>query len=281
MPLGDVFNKNQVKDTNNKKKIPDGIWAKCLGCRSIIFERELARNSMVCPKCDFHHPLTSQERIELLTDENSFTEQDGNLTSKDSLKFKAEKTYLESIQKAQKNSRLKEAVIGGCAKINSVPVVIGVMDFRFIGGSMGSVVGEKVSRLAETALKKKAPLILVCASGGARMQEGMLSLMQMAKTSAAIAGLDKTKIPYITLLTNPTMGGVTASFATLADVIIAEPKALIGFAGPRVIEKTLKERLPDGFQTAEFFKENGMIDLIVSRIDQKEVITKLISFLKR
>lgn len=281
MPIGEIFEKNTIKKSNNKKQIPDGIWVKCDGCRSIIFEKELSGSYMVCPKCNHHHSLTSQKRVELLTDEYSFKEQDAYLKPKDILKFKAETTYQQSIQKARKKSDLNEAIIGGCAKINGFPVVLGVMDFRYIGGSMGSVVGEKVVRLAETALKKKIPLIISCASGGARMQEGMVSLMQMAKTSQAIAQLAEKNIPFIALLTNPTMGGVTASFASLADIIIAEPGALIGFAGPRVIEKTIKERLPDGFQRAEFLKDNGMIDMIVARSDQKEMLAKLINFLQR
>lgn len=280
MPIGEIFEKNTIKKSNSKKQIPDGIWVKCDGCRSIVFEKELSGNFMVCPKCNHHHPLISTKRIELLTDEHSFREQDANLVPRDILNFKGETSYQQSIQKARKNSELNEAIVGGCAKINGKPVVIAVMDFRYIGGSMGSVVGEKIVRLAETALKKKMPLVIACASGGARMQEGMVSLMQMAKTSQAMAQLDEAKIPFIVLLTNPTMGGVTASFASLADIIIAEPKALIGFAGPRVIEKTIKERLPNGFQKAEFLRENGMIDLIVARSDQKEVLAKFLNFLQ-
>lgn len=278
MAIGGIFEKNKIKQSNNKKQIPDGIWVKCEGCRSIIFEKELHNSFMVCPKCNHHHPLAAQRRIQLLTDEGSFREQDKSLNPKDILKFKAENSYQQSIQKARKNSELNEAVISGQALINSKPVIVGVMDFRYIGGSMGSVVGEKVTRLAEVASKKKIPLIISCASGGARMQEGMISLMQMTKTAQAISMLDQAKIPHISILTNPTMGGVTASFATLADIIIAEPGALIGFAGPRVIEKTIRERLPDGFQKAEFLKERGMVDMIVSRGDQKEVLAKLIDF---
>ena len=281
MPISNFFEKNPIKETKSKKQIPDGIWAKCVDCRSIIFDKELVGNFMVCPKCEYHHPLTADKRIQLLTDERSFKEQDANLTSKDPLKFKAEKTYKQSIEGSQKKSNLKEAIIGGTAKIYGKSIVIGVMDFRFIGGSMGSVVGEKVTKLIETAQRRKYPLLLSCASGGARMQEGMISLMQMAKTSQAIGKLNEARVPFISLLTNPTLGGVTASFSTLADIVIAEPRALIGFAGPRVIEMTIKERLPEGFQTAEFLKENGMIDVIVSRADQKNTISKLIGFLQR
>lgn len=280
MPISEYFEKNPIKNVNNKKQVPDGIWTKCQGCRSAIFEKEFSGNFMVCPKCDHHHALTPDKRIELLLDKGSFKEQDAHLKPVDVLKFKAEKTYQQSISEAGKKTENSEALIGGLAKIENKPVVIGIMDFRYIGGSMGSVVGEKITRLAETAVKKKLPLILICASGGARMQEGMLSLMQMAKTSQAIGVLAEANLPYITILTNPTLGGVTASFASLADIIIAEPKALIGFAGPRVIEKTIRERLPDGFQTAEFLKENGMVDLIVSRLNHKESISKLLSFMQ-
>lgn len=280
MPIGEIFEKNKIKQSNNKKQIPDGIWTKCEGCRSIIYDKELQNNFMVCPKCNYHHPLTALRRIELLVDENSFKEQDSTLSPKDILGFKGPDSYQQSIQKAHKKSGLNEAIIGGKAQINSKPIVIGVMDFRFIGGSMGSVVGEKVARLAETALNKKTPLIISCASGGARMQEGMVSLMQMAKTAQVIGQLAEERVPYISLLTNPTMGGVTASYATLADIIIAEPGALIGFAGPRVIEKTIRERLPDGFQKAEFLKEKGMVDLIVARANQNEALAKLIDFLQ-
>jgi len=281
MPISNFFEKNQIKEISSKKQIPDGIWAKCVGCKNIIFDKELVSNFMVCPKCDYHHPLTSERRIQLLTDERSFKEQDAHLTSKDPLKFKAEKSYKQILNGINKKSNLKEAIIGGISKIDYKPVVIGVMDFRFIGGSMGSVVGEKVTKLAETAQRKKQPLVVVCASGGARMQEGMLSLMQMAKTSQAIGKLNNAKVPFISIMTNPTLGGVTASFASLADIVIAEQGALIGFAGPRVIEKTIKERLPDGFQTAEFLKENGMVDMIVSRGEQKETLSKLVGFLQR
>ncbi len=279
MPITDFFEKNPIKDTKNRKQVPDGIWSKCVGCRSIIYEKELNANSMVCTNCDFHHPINSEQRIAILVDEGSFKEIDAHLKPKDFLKFTAAKSYKQSIDEAGKKSNLNEGLVGGTAKINNHPVILGVMDFRFIGGSMGSVVGEKITRLAELAAKKKNPLILVCASGGARMQEGMISLMQMAKTSAAIAKLNEANVPYFAILTNPTLGGVTASFATLADIIIAEPKALIGFAGPRVIEKTIRERLPEGFQTAEFLKENGMIDLIISRTEHKQVIAKLLDFL--
>lgn len=280
MPLGEYFDKNTIKESNSKKKVPDGVWTKCKGCGLIIFEKELIKNDMVCPKCDFHHLLAAKGRIEVLVDENSFKEQDKNLVPADKLKFKAEKTYRQSISKALAKSGYNEAFIGGVAEIEKRDIAIGAMDFRFIGGSMGSVVGEKITRLVETAIKKKIPLVISCASGGARMQEGMLSLMQMSKTSQAVGKLGKEKLPYISILTNPTMGGVTASFAGLADIIIAEPGALIGFAGPRVIEKTIKERLPEGFQNANSLKEGGMVDMIVSRANQKDVISKLLGMLR-
>ena len=264
---------------NNKRSIPDGVWTKCDKCKAIIFDKEFCQSFKVCPKCDFHHRLNFDERIKQLFDTNSFKETLSDLVTKDPLNFKAEESYRDYYVKKRSDTGLKEAIITGTAKINGLQANIAVMDFRFIGGSMGTIVGEKVSLTIEKSLKNIKPLIIITASGGARMQEGMLSLMQMAKTSAAIGKLADNKIPFITLLSNPTTGGVLASFATQADLIIAEPGAHIGFAGPRVIEKTIKQRLPEGFQTAEFLLKHGMIDKIVRRVDQKETIWRLLTFL--
>lgn len=272
--------KVNVTETNNKRSIPDGVWIKCEKCKAIIFEKEYKIAFKVCPKCEFHEKLTGYERIELICDTNSFKETNISLKTKDILNFETEESYSDYYEKNRKKTGLNEAVIIGVGKINKVEVSLAVMDFRFMGGSMGTVAGEKITLCAEKAIKNKLPLIIIIASGGARMQEGILSLMQMAKTSAAIAKVQEKKLPYITLLTNPTTGGVLASYATQADLILAEPGALIGFSGQRVIEKTIKQRLPDGFQTSEFLLKHGMIDLIVKRIDQKEVISRFLKFFR-
>lgn len=262
-----------------KEATSETIWAKCGQCNEIIFERELARRLKVCPKCNFHFPLSSQERLSVLIDEGTFEQFDANLTPKDPLGFVANKSYPEILSEARKKTGLKEAVVTGQGKLDGYSLVIAVVDFQFVGGSMGSVVGEKITRAVERATAKKIPLLIVSASGGARMQEGMLSLMQMAKTSAAIGRFSQTNVPYISVLTHPTTGGVTASFATLADIILAEPGALIGFAGPRVIEKTIRQKLPKGFQTAEFMLEHGLVDLVVPRGKLKFTVSKLLEFL--
>lgn len=262
-----------------KKEIPEGIWSRCASCNEIIYQAELNRNLKVCPKCKFHFKLGAQEWVELLTDEESFQESDIDLVSTDPLSFKAVKSYKESLDQAIEKTGLNDAVASGLAKLDGQDLVLAALDFGFVGGSMGSVVGEKITRAIEKAGAEKIPLVIVSCSGGARMHEGMLSLLQMAKTSAAVGELQKAKIPFISILTNPTSGGVLASFAMLADIIVAEPGAFIGFSGPRVIEQTIKQKLPKGFQTAEFLLEHGMIDLVVPRIEMRETISRLLGFL--
>ena len=268
------------KKEDKKIKIPEGLWIKCNYCKEIIYRKEVERNSMVCPKCRYHFYISIEDRINLLIDKGTFKELDKNIYPVDSLNFKDSKKYKERLQAYQKSTGQSDAFIYGEGNINDLPVIMGIFNFKFMGGSMGSVVGEKISRAVQTAFKTGYPLVIVCASGGARMQEGILSLMQMAKTSAAIARLSDAGVPYISILTDPTFGGVTASFAMLGDIIIAEPKALIGFAGPRVIAQTIKQQLPEGFQRAEFLLEHGMIDMIVERKQQKETLTRIIKFFR-
>jgi len=260
-------------------EVRDGVWVKCEGCKKTLYEGELVEAGRTCPSCGFHFDLTAHQRIELLVDEGSFAETDAGMASGDPLEFVAAKSYVTSLEGAREKSGLTEAVITGTASIGGVPIVLGAMDFRFIGASMGSVVGEKVTRAFEHATSAGLPVVIVVASGGARMQEGMLSLMQMAKTSAAARRHSDAGLAYISVLTNPTYGGVTASFAVLADVILAEPGALIGFAGQRVIEQTIRQKLPKGFQTSEFLLEHGMIDEIVSRADLAERVALLLEYL--
>jgi len=266
------------KREERKIKIPEGLWIKCNYCREIIYRKEVEKSSMVCPKCRYHFYISVEERITLMLDEGSFKEHDREIYPLDPLGFRDSMKYKDRLKSYQKSAGCADAFIYGDGKINSLPVVLGVFNFKFMGGSMGSVVGEKILRAAESSLNKRVPLIIVSASGGARMQEGILSLMQMAKTSAAIARLSEAGVPYISILTDPTFGGVTASFAMLGDIIMAEPKALIGFAGPRVVEQTIKQQLPEGFQRAEFLLEHGMIDMIVERKALKETLIQVIQF---
>lgn len=259
--------------------VPDGIWIKCDECKRVIYEGELVENLRVCKFCGHHFELTAPERILLLSDEDSFNEMDADLESGDPLEFVAAKSYLQSLEGAREKSGLPEAIITGVARIGGHPVVLGAMDFRFIGASMGSVVGEKVTRVFERATAERLPVVLVCASGGARMQEGMLSLMQMAKTAAAVRRHDEAGLAYIAVLTNPTYGGVTASFATLGDVLIAEPGAMIGFAGPVVIEQTIRQKLPKGFQTAESLLQHGLLDEVVQRRHLPERLGRYLDYL--
>lgn len=270
------FKKTKEIKTEKKVKIPEGLWVKCDGCKEIIYKKEIEKNLQVCPKCNYHFRISASERIKLIADEGSFIEIDADLSTTDPLNFKDTIPYKDRLEENKKKTGLKEAAIYGNATINQRPVVIAIMDFSFMGGSMGSVVGEKIARAAEKALEDKIPLIVVSSSGGARMQEGMFSLMQMAKVSATISKLKEAGILYITILADPTFGGVTASFAMLGDIIIAEPKSLIGFAGPRVIEQTIKQQLPENFQRAEFLLEHGMIDIVVERKELKTTIYKLI-----
>ncbi len=261
-----------------KKDIPQGLWEKCKSCQEIIHKTQLEENLMTCPKCNFLYPLPSAKRIASLIDEGTFTENDATLRSADPLEFFDSKPYSSRQEQSIKKTGLNDAVITGTGSLDSIPVALAVMDFVFMGGSMGSVVGEKITRLIEFAIEKSLPVIIISASGGARMQESTLSLMQMAKTSAAIGKLRRKDLPFISVLTNPTTGGTTASFASLGDVIIAEPKALIGFAGPRVIQQTIKQELPDGFQRSEFLLEHGLIDMIVDRKDLRETLHFTLNF---
>jgi len=264
----------------NKNKMPDGLWSKCPGCSHLIFNKILEEGLRVCPKCGHHFLLTCWERIEMLTDKDTFTEMAKDMSSADPIEFCGPKTYKEKLEEAKKQTGLKSAAIVGTAKIEGKDVALAVTDSRFIMGSMGSVVGEKITLIAEKALKDKIPLVIVSGSGGgARMYEGLISLMQMAKTSGALSRLKENNVPFISVLTHPTMAGVLASFAGLGDVTIAEPKALIGFTGPRVIKQTIKQDLPKGFQTSEFNKEHGLIDMVVARKELKSTIAKLLNYL--
>lgn len=265
---------------SKKSQIPEGLWVKCDNCKEIIFRNELEKNLKVCPKqeCNHHYRLTSKERIDLLLEKNSFEEFDQNLVSTDPLKFKDSKKYKDRLKANQKKTGNKDAIICGMGKLNNHTVQICVFDFEFMGGSMGAVVGEKILRAVNRSIEKKQPLIIVSCSGGARMQEGILSLMQMAKTTSALAQLAKQRVPYISLLTDPTTGGVTASIAMLGDVILAEPKALIAFAGPRVIEQTIRQKLPEGFQRSEFLLEHGFLDKILERKHLKSTISTFLDF---
>lgn len=268
----------KIKDVKIEKKvkIPEGLWIKCNNCKEIVYKKEIEKNLQVCPKCSYHFRISAWERIKLITDQGSFIEIDSELATTDPINFKDTISYKKRLVENKKKSGFNEAAIYGDATINEIPLVLAIIDFSFMGGSMGVVVGEKITRAVERSLKNKAPLITVSSSGGARMQEGMFSLMQMAKVSSIIARLKETNILFISLLADPTFGGVTASFAMLGDIIIAEPKSLIGFAGPRVIEQTIKQQLPENFQRAEFLLEHGMIDLIVDRKELKSTIYKLI-----
>ena len=271
--------KNINTPTTQKKELPDGMWYKTPG-GSIIHIRELKNNSYVCPEDDYHVRIGSKEYFEILFDNKSFEELDKDLSSSDPLKFVDIKSYKGRVDKSQKDTGLKDAIKTGVGKINNYDIVISCMDFSFIGGSMGSVVGEKISRAIDYSLRKKIPLMIISKSGGARMMESAYSLMQMAKTSSKLALLSREKIPYISLMTDPTTGGVSASFAMLGDFNIAEPGALIGFAGPRVIKETIGSNLPKGFQRSEFLFEHGFLDFIVDRRDLKTKISKLLKLLK-
>ncbi|HEY7532636.1 MAG TPA: acetyl-CoA carboxylase, carboxyltransferase subunit beta [Nitrospiraceae bacterium] len=268
--------KGSEVEAPKRSKIAEGMWLKCNHCREIVYRKEVERNNKVCPKCEYHFPISVMERVALLIDFGTFKEWDPELGPQDPLNFHDTKSYKDRVKAQQEKTGRKDAMVIGEGHINGRRIVLCVFDFGFMGGSMGSVVGEKICRAIDRALVAKLPVILVTASGGARMQEGILSLMQMAKTSAAVAKLGEAKLPLICVLADPTFGGVTASIAMLGDVIIAEPKALIGFAGPRVIEQTIKQQLPDQFQRAEFLLEHGMIDMIVERKQLKETVSTLV-----
>ena len=265
----------------SKKNIPEGLWCKCPSCQAVLYRTDLEQNMEVCPKCSFHNRISARTRIDTLLDKDKRKEIGALIQPLDSLKFNDTQSYADRIKSSQKDLNEKDAIVVMQGLMEGKPVVVAAFEFKFMGGSMGSVVGEKFVRGVQAAIKAKATFICVSASGGARMQEGLLSLMQMAKTSAALTKLSEAKLPYFSVLTDPTMGGVSASFAMLGDVIIAEPKALIGFAGPRVIEQTVREKLPEGFQRSEFLLTHGAIDMIVDRRDMKKKITNLISKLSK
>ncbi|MEW5702852.1 MAG: acetyl-CoA carboxylase, carboxyltransferase subunit beta [Candidatus Zixiibacteriota bacterium] len=274
------FRKTKASLTGqNKRDIPDGLWTKCGGCGEIIYARELERLFWVCPSCDYHFRIRHSDYIRMILDDGALEEYDRGLVSQDPLKFRDKKKYPERVADAQKKTGLADAIVCGIGRIGGRQVSFGVMEFAFIGGSMGSVVGEKVARAVERALVRRIPLVLISCSGGARMQEGILSLLQLAKTSYLLAELSEAKIPFISILTNPTTAGVMASYASLGDVIIAEPKAQLGFAGPRVIRDTIRQELPEGFQSSEFFLEHGFLDRIVRRRDLRQTLITLLIFL--
>jgi acetyl-CoA carboxylase carboxyl transferase subunit beta len=277
MTMNTLTRKNE-SDMSNKVKIPEGLWIKCPSCKEIIYKKEMDDNYKVCPKCAYHFRLNSQERIKLLTEPGSFQEICADLESMDPLNFMDYIAYQDRLKRCKRETCFLEASVAGYGLISRYQVALVAMDFCFMGGSMGTVVGEKFVLAAELALEKECPFVSIAASGGARMHEGILSLMQMAKTSAAIARLKDNRIPYISILADPTFGGVTASFAMLGDVNITEPGAMIGFAGPRVIEQTIKQKLPDEFQNSEFQLKHGMIDIITPRKDLKKNLIALLSF---
>jgi acetyl-CoA carboxylase carboxyl transferase subunit beta len=267
------------KSKTKKRDIPEGLWTKCPSCDTMLFDKELDENLKVCMKCNHHFPIGSRERIHSMVETCTFEEMDATMSSVDMLGFKGASTYKSKLEAYKKNTTLKDAVVTGLCKIGDQRVALGVMDFNFLGGSMGSVVGEKLTRLIERGTEKNLPVIIISTSGGARMYEGMFSLMQMAKTSAALAYHAKHHLPYISILTHPTTAGVMASYATLGDLILAEPGAMIGFAGPRVIKDTTQAELPPGFQTAEFLLDHGLIDAIVSRTEMKAQLIAYLDFL--
>lgn len=278
------FTKERVgieKSGGKKVTFPDGMWVKCPGCSETLLSKDIEANLQVCPKCGHHYRISARKRLEALLDGGVWQEYDADVTSVDFLEFKDAKSYQERIDTALAKGGSKDAVICVEGSIEELPVQVSCFDFSFMGGSMGSVVGEKITRSIERGLQKKQPVIIISASGGARMQESILSLMQMAKTSAALAKLKRAGIPFVSLLTDPTTGGVTASFAMLGDVNISEPKALIGFAGPRVIEQTIRQKLPEGFQRAEYLLDHGMIDAIIPRTEMRSKLASILKMLHR
>ena len=276
---------SEIESSGEKKVRTEGLWVKCDGCRQVIWKKDLDQNFNVCPKCQRHFRIDARTRLALLLDnvnledDTGYTVSDIDLASTDPLKFVDVRAYSERLRQTQSSTGLKDAVINAEGRMNDRPVIVSSMEYSFIGGSMGSVVGEAITRAIERATKENKPLIIVSASGGARMMEGVASLMQMAKISAALARLDEAKVPYISVLTDPTTGGVTASYAMLGDLNIAEPGALIGFAGPRVIEQTIRQKLPEGFQRSEFLLEHGMLDAVVHRKDMKAYISRALDFM--
>lgn len=270
---------SEIQANEEKRVRTEGLWVKCEGCRQIIWKKELEDNLNVCTKCDYHFRINSAERLMLLLDEDSIEIQDENLESTDPLNFTDTRPYKARLEKSKSSTRLKDAIRNATGTMNGRPVIVSSMEYAFIGGSMGAVVGESITRAIERACIQRKPIIVVSASGGARMMEGVVSLMQMAKISAALARLDTARVPYVSVLTDPTTGGVTASYAMLGDLNIAEPGALIGFAGPRVIEQTIRQKLPEGFQTSEFLLQHGMLDAVVHRKDMKSYIARALDFM--
>ncbi len=262
-----------------RREIPDGLWVKCDGCAQIMHKAQLSRNLWVCPRCEYHFRIACRAYLKLLLDEGSFEETFASMESTDPLRFQDSKKYTDRLRKGRDKTNLRDAAITGIGAIDGRRVSVGALEFSFMGGSMGSVVGEKITRCINTGREQGMPVITIAASGGARMQEGILSLMQMAKSSNALALLDKARVPFISILTNPSTAGVMASFASLGDIIIAEPKALLGFAGPRVIEQTIGEELPEGFQRSEFFLEHGMVDMVVHRQQLRQTLITLLDML--
>lgn len=271
----------KIRTTARSRSVPDGVWCKCSECENILYRVELERNLYVCPKCGYHQRINARIRLKIFLDRNGGVEIASNIKPVDTLKFKDSKKYKDRISQSQKNTGENDALIAIEGTLNKLPVIVVAFDFNFMGGSMGSVVGEKFVRAAQLSLKKYMPLICFTASGGARMQEGLLSLMQMAKTSAILAQLSKAGIPFISVLTDPTMGGVSASLGMLGDINIAEPKALIGFAGPRVIEQTVRETLPESFQRSEFLLKHGAIDMIIDRRKLRNRLTNILTILQK
>ena len=261
-------------------RVPEGLWVKCEGCQQIIWQKEVDRNDNVCPKCNYHFRINSEERIRMLLDDGVYEERFGRILSVDVLRFKDTKKYKDRLQSSWNATGKSDAVRVVQGNIGGRPVILCVMEYAFMGGSMGTVVGEKITRAIEQCIESNTPLIIISCSGGARMQEGALSLMQMAKISAALARLDEAGIPFISILTDPTTGGVSASYAMLGDLNLAEPQALIGFAGPRVIEQTIRQKLPEGFQRSEFLLEHGMLDMIVERKQLRDFLARTLQFLR-
>ena len=270
---------SELQSSDEKRVRTEGLWVKCDGCRQIIWKKDLEENLNVCPKCEWHFRIDAAARLALLLDDGKFQVRDENLASTDPLKFSDTRPYKNRLLKSQDSTGLKDAIVNAEGELNGRPVIISAMEYSFIGGSMGAVVGEAITRAVERACEQRKPMIVVSASGGARMMEGVVSLMQMAKISAALARLDSARVPYISILTDPTTGGVTASYAMLGDLNIAEPGALIGFAGPRVIEQTIRQKLPEGFQRSEFLLQHGMLDAVVHRKDMKSYIARALDFM--
>jgi len=270
----------EKKEIREEPRSSDQLWVKCNSCNEIIYRKVIERNLQVCPKCNYHFQIPARRRIDSVADPGTFIEYDRDLVSTDPIEFKDSKRYPSRVKESQEKTGQKDAILCGEATIEGQPTMIGIFEFNFMGGSLGSVVGEKITRLIERAIEKRIGVVIFCASGGARMQEGILSLMQMAKTSAALAKLQEARIPYISVLTDPTTGGVSASIAMLGNIVIAEPKAMIGFAGPRVIKDTIRAELPEGFQRAEYLLAHGMVDMIVERKDLRHTLASLLEMLK-